>query len=271
MFGAHELTAIIGERINPTSRPQLADELLRGKMEKALSDARAQAQAGADYLDVNVGAPGVDEAKLLPLLVKAVADETGLPVCIDSADPRALASALQRYDDARTILNSVTADDESMDEIFPLVSEAGCFVIALTKSREGIPATAAERFHMAERLLERASRYGVSRDKVLIDCLTMPAATDSESANTTLDCIQQITRDLACPVVLGASNISFGMPERGVINSAFLAMAVKAGLGAAIINPLEPGLVLSIRAVDFLLGRDRMGRAYLKYYRTGKD
>jgi len=270
MFGPGELTVIIGERINPTGRAKLAEELKEGKLDKALSDATAQAEAGADYIDVNVGAAGVDEAGLLPRLVQAVAEETGLPVCVDSADPAALAAALEVYNSSQAIVNSVTADDESMNAVLPLVGECGCYVIAMTKDRGGIPASAEERLAKAELIVERASSFDIPAERVLVDCLTMPAAADSDSAPVTLHAISDITLQLGCPVVLGASNISFGMPERPVLNSAFLAMAIQAGLSAAIVNPLEEGLVLSMRAVDFLLGKDKMGRAYLKYYRGTK-
>jgi 5-methyltetrahydrofolate--homocysteine methyltransferase len=270
MFGPDDLTVIIGERINPTGRKKLGDELREGKLEMALHDAAVQAEAGADYIDVNAGAPGVDEIEILPRLVKAVAEETGLPVCIDSADPAALASALEEYGQPEAMINSVTADQESMDAILPLVSESGCYVIAMTKDKSGIPATVGQRVDLAERILDRATSLGIPNHRVLVDCLTMPAATDSESTKVTLSSIQAISSKLGCPIVLGASNISFGMPERPLINSAFLAMAIEAGLRAAIVNPLEPGLVLSIRAADFLLARDKMGRAYLKYYRSRK-
>ena len=270
MFGPEDLTAIIGERINPTGREKLAGELREGKMDMVLRDATAQAEAGADYIDVNVGAPGVDEIELLPRLVKAVAEETGLPVCIDSADPAALAAALNEYDHPEAMINSVTADEESMDAVLPLVGESGCYVIAMTKDKSGIPATVDERVVLARRTLDRAASLDIPSHKILVDCLTMPAATDSESTDITLSSIRAISSQLGCPVVLGASNISFGMPERPVINSAFLAMAIEAGMRAAIVNPLEPGLVLSIRAADFLLARDNMGRAYLKYYRSHK-
>lgn len=270
MFGPSDLTSIIGERINPTGRAVLAGELREGKLDRALSDAAAQAAAGADYIDVNVGAAGVDEVELLPRLVEAVAGETGLPICVDSADPAALAAALDAYDDPDAIVNSVTADAESMDAVLPLVGERGCYVIGMTKDRGGIPASADERRAKAERILERAASFGIPAEKVLVDCLTIPAATDTEATAVTLQAIRDIRQRLGCPVVLGASNISFGMPERPVINSAFLALAVQAGLAAAIVNPLEEGLVLSIRAADFLLGKDKMGRAYLKYYRSHK-
>lgn len=268
MFGPGELTAIIGERINPTGRAGLADELRAGKLDMAVSDALAQAHAGADYIDVNVGAAGVDEVELLPLLVGKVADETGLPVCIDSADPRALAAALEVYNVPQAIVNSVTADVESMDAVLPLVAECGCYVVAMTKDGSGIPATVDERSAMARRILERASSLGIPAERVLVDCLTLPAATDTDAAAVTLDAVADIREKLGCPPVLGASNVSFGMPERPLINSVFLALAVRAGLSAAIVNPLEEGLVLSIRAADFLTGRDKMGRAYLKYYRS---
>jgi 5-methyltetrahydrofolate--homocysteine methyltransferase len=270
MFGPNDLTAIIGERINPTGRAKLADELREGKLDKALSDAVAQAEAGADYIDVNVGTAGVDEVALLPRLVQAVAKETGLPVCVDSADSSALAAALKKYNTPDAIVNSVTADDESMDPVLPLVGESGCFLIAMTKDRGGIPSSAAGRIEKAEYILERASSFGIGPERILVDCLTLPASTDSDATPVTLQAIAETRGKLGCPVVLGASNISFGMPERPVINAAFLGLAVQAGLSAAIVNPLESGLVLSIRAADFLLGKDNMGRAYLKYYRAHK-
>jgi 5-methyltetrahydrofolate--homocysteine methyltransferase len=268
MFGPDDLTVIIGERINPTGRTGLGEQLREGRLDKAISDAVAQAEAGADYIDVNVGAPGVDEVALLPRLVQAVAEETGLPVCVDSADPAALAAALDAYGVPEAIVNSVTADDESMDAVLPLVGEKGCYVIAMTKDMGGIPNTAEDRLAKAERILERASSFGIPPERVLVDCLTIPAATESDAATVTLHSLSLIREKLGCPVVLGASNISFGMPERPVINAAFLCLAIEAGLGAAIVNPLEQGLVLSIRASDFLLGKDRMGRAYLKYFRA---
>jgi len=270
LFGPDDLTAIIGERINPTGRKKLAEELREEKLDLALRDAAAQAEAGADYIDVNAGAPGVDEIKMLPRLVKAVGEETGLPVCIDSADPAVLAAVLGECGHPEVLINSVTADEESMGSVLPLVSEKGCYVIAMTKDKSGIPATVEERVGLAERILERADELGIPGQRVLVDCLTMPAATDSESTRVTLTSIRSISSRLGCPIVLGASNISFGMPERPLINSAFLAMAIEAGLRAAIVNPLDPGLVLSIRAADFLLGRDNMGRAYLKHYRSSK-
>lgn len=271
MFETGGKTVVIGERINPTGRARLAEELRAGKLDMALEDAGAQAEAGADYIDVNVGAPGVDEVKLLPRAVREVAERTGLPVCVDSADPAALAAALAVYAVPEALVNSTTADDESMEAVLPLVEKTGCRVIALTKDKGGIPATAEERLARAERILRRAGGYGITPDRILIDCLTIPASTDPEAARVTLRSIELIREKLGCPVALGASNISFGMPERTIINGAFLALAINAGLSAAIVNPLEPGLVLTIRAADFLLGKDRMGRAYLKHYRSHRD
>lgn len=268
MFGPQDPTVIIGERINPTGRSKLAEEFKEGRYDLALSDAVDQAEAGADYIDVNVGAAGVDEEVLLPKLVEEVARATGKPVCVDSADPKALAAALEQYPEPGAIVNSVTGDEEGMSVVLPLVAEAECYVIAMTKDRSGIPATPEDRLALASRVVERALELGIPREKVLVDCLTMPAAAEPEAAGVTLSSIEKIVEELGCPVVLGASNISFGMPERPTINSSFLSMAVRAGLRAAIVNPLEPGLVLSIRAADFLLGKDRMGRAYLGYYRS---
>ncbi|MDY6795375.1 MAG: dihydropteroate synthase [Actinomycetota bacterium] len=271
MFGPQDLTAIIGERINPTGRKKMADEFKEGRFDTALSDARAQAEAGSDYIDVNVGAAGVDEEEMLPRLVNEVAGVTGLPVCVDSADPKALAASLKRYDNPEAIVNSVTGDEDSMSSVLPLVAESGCYVIAMTKDRTGIPATPEDRLSLASRVVKRALGLGIPREKVLVDCLTIPAATEGGAASITLSSIEMIVSELGCPVALGASNISFGMPMRPTINAAFLSMAVRAGLRAAIVNPLEPGLVTSIRAADFLLGNDRMGRAYLNYYRSRKE
>lgn len=271
LFGPDELTTIIGERINPTGRSGLAEEFRQGKLDLALDDARSQAEAGADYIGVNVGAAGVDEAKLLPRLVKEVAESTGLAICVDSADPTALVAALETYRSPQAIINSITADDRSMDVVLPLVEKFGCYVIAMTKDGQSIPATPEGRMAMAERLLERAESYGIPRNRVLIDCLTFPAAAEAQAGLVTLKSIADITQNLGCPVVLGASNISFGLPSRPAINRVFLAMAIRAGLKAAIVNPLEPDLVLSVRAADFLSGKDKMGRAYLKYYRAHKE
>ncbi len=258
-------TIIIGERINPTGRPKLAAELAGGGLEMALAEASAQAQAGADVIDVNVGAPGVDEAELLPRLALEVHRVTGLAVCADSSDPAALSAALAVLPEG-SLVNSVTGDDDSLETVLPAAAERRAVVIGMAKDRAGIPADARGRLDIARRIVERAGRYGIEPGRVLIDFLTLPVATETGSARLTLECIRAAA-ELGAGTVLGASNVSFGMPTRNLLNAAFLAMAVEAGLTAAIVNPLEPGIVQAVLAADVLVGRDGMGRRYLKDFR----
>jgi 5-methyltetrahydrofolate--homocysteine methyltransferase len=265
-IGRH--TLIIGERINPTGRAGLAAELKEGRLDLVIADALAQAEAGADVIDVNVGAPGVSEAELLPQAARAVREATGLPVCIDSSDAAALGAALAALPGEDTVVNSVTADAEMMEALIPMVAEKGAVLIGITKDHSGIPATVEERMGMALRIVERARAYGIPGERILIDFLALPIATDPESANITLRCIEKAQIKLRVGTVLGASNISYGMPTRSIINAAFLSMAIKAGLCGALVNPLEGGIVQTILAADMLAGRDPMGRRFLKDYRA---
>lgn len=267
MIEIGQRTLIIGERINPTGRPQLAEQLRSGELELVLSEAGAQAEAGADVIDVNVGTPGVDEVLLLPKAVRAVHDVTGLPVCADSSHPPALVAALDALPDL--IINSVTGDPASMEEILPAVANSDAFLVGITKDHTFIPKTVGERVSMAKRIINRAESLGISRDRILMDFLNVPVSAEPTSADVTLECIRRAS-SLGVGTVLGASNISFGMPERGLFNASFLSMAISAGLSAAIVNPLEPGLVKSILAADVLAGRDLMARRFLKDYRKRK-
>ncbi len=263
-------TLIVGERINPTGRRRLAEELREGRLDTVLSDARAQAEAGAEVIDVNVGAPGVDEVRLLPEAARAVREATGLPVCVDSSDVEALRAALAVLPGEDTLVNSVTGDEEAMQSLLPAVAESGAFLVGLAKDRSGIPRTVEERLAVAGRILEAADRYGIGRERVLLDFLTMPVATGKEAAEVTLTCIERAGRDWGVGTILGASNISFGMPDRRVINAAFLALAIGRGLSAALVNPLEEGIVQAILAADMLTGRDPMGRRFIRDFRRRK-
>ncbi|MBC7253807.1 MAG: dihydropteroate synthase [Actinobacteria bacterium] len=263
-------TLIVGERINPTGRKKLTEELREGKLDTVIADARAQAEAGAEIIDVNIGAPGVDESSLLPRAARAVYEETGLPVCVDSSDVEALKVALAVLPGEDTLVNSVTGDEEMMKVLLPTVAESGAFVVGLTKDRSGIPRTVEERMAVGRRIIEAAERYGIGRERILLDFLTLPAATDSEAALAALACIDKASREWGVGTILGASNVSFGMPERRVINAAFLAMAISRGLTAALVNPLEEGVVQAILAADMLVGRDPMGRRFLVDYRRRK-
>lgn len=264
-------TLVVGERINPTGRKKLAEELREGRLDTVIAEAEAQAEAGADIIDVNVGVPGVDESRLLPLVAKTVYEETGLPVCVDSSEVEALKAALTVLPGEDTLVNSVTGDREMMKELLPAVAESGAFLVGITKNMSGIPRTVEERMALGELIMGEAEKHGISRGKILLDFLTIPIATEVEAAEITLSCIEKASREWGVATILGASNISFGMPERRVINAAFLAMAVGRGLSAALVNPLEEGIVQTILAADMLTGRDPMGRRYLKDFRRRKE
>ncbi|MHB8895814.1 MAG: dihydropteroate synthase [Candidatus Geothermincolia bacterium] len=262
-----ENTLMIGERINPTGRPALAAELKLGKTDMALEDARAQAAAGAHIIDVNTGVPGIDEAELLTRIARQVHEETGLPVCVDSSDPEVIRQVIPLMP-AGTLINSVTGDEESLLAVLPCAAENGSLVIGMAKDRAGIPGDAAGRLEVARRIAEAAARFDIPPERLLIDFLTIPVAVENGSAVLTLECIARAKAELGVGTVLGASNISFGMPERHVINASFLSMAIFAGLTAAIVNPLEEGIVENILASDALTGRDARCKRYLKYYRS---
>jgi 5-methyltetrahydrofolate--homocysteine methyltransferase len=260
-------TLLIGERINPTGRKALAEKLAAGDLDIVAAEARAQAEAGCDFIDVNVGAPGVDEVALLRKAAPLAASESGLPVCVDSSDPAALVAALA---DASPgwMVNSVTGDDEHIDTVLPAAVKAGAYVIGMAKDHTGIPETVSDRMKMAEKIALRCDGFGLSRSMLLIDFLTLPVATSAGSTAVTLECLGRARDELGCRTVLGASNVSFGMPIRSFINSAFLSMAIASGLDAAIIDPLNEAIVSSILASDVLAGKDRMSRRLLKWHRS---
>ncbi len=260
-------TLIIGERINPTGRPALAGELKQGITDTAIRDARAQADAGAHVIDVNAGVPGADEEALLRRLALEVIEATGLPVCLDSSDPGVIAKVLPDMPEG-TLVNSVTGDAESLRTILPRAAELGSIVIGMAKDRSGIPAGAEGRLAIARRITDAAASYEIPPARLLIDFLTIPVAVETGSAILTLECIEAARPELGTGTVLGASNISYGMPDREVINASFLSMAVAAGLSAAIVNPLDEGTVEVILAADALTGRDERSRRFLKHYRS---
>lgn len=262
-IGRH--TLIIGERINPTGRRKLTEELEKGNLEFVIEEARTQAEAGADVIDVNVGTPAVDEVVLLKEAVAAVHRATGLPVSADSANPPALLATIGTVPDI--IVNSVTGDPDFMEEILPAVAESGAVLIGITKDLNGIPATVGDRMAMASRIIDKAISSGIPKERIMIDFLTVPVSAEPRSAEITLECIGRAGPELGIGTVLGASNISFGMPARSVMTASFLSMAIYGGLSAAIVNPLEPGVVQSILAADVMVGRDRMGRRFLSDFR----
>lgn len=265
-FGEGLPTVIIGERINPTGNKRLAEDFSQGKFDVLIQEALSQKEAGADILDVNVAASGVDETTILPKAVLKILEVSGLPVCIDSSNPEALKKALEVYP-YKALVNSVTGQEKPLKAVLPLVKKFGASVVGLTMDDSGIPKTADKRFDVAKRIIEVAESYGIPKEDIVIDCLCLAQAAEANSGVVTLETLTRVSRELRVATVLGVSNISFGMPDRKIINLTFLSQAISQGLNAAIVDPTIEGVVETILASDFLAGRDSYGRRYLKYYR----
>jgi 5-methyltetrahydrofolate--homocysteine methyltransferase len=259
---------LIGERINPTGRKALAAALLEGDLDYVRRQAITQAAAGADILDVNVGVPGMDEAAVMPEVVKAVAAAVELPLCIDTANPESLAAALA-VAPGKVLVNSVNGEEESLDTVLPMVKASGAAVIGLTMDEDGIPADAETRAAIAERIVERALAIGIPIEDVVIDPLVLTIGADPTAGRVTLDTIELISERLGTNISLGASNVSFGMPERHTLNQAFLALAIRAGATCVMTHVARLGL--SIRATEALLGRDPFAGRYIKMFRRQQD
>ncbi len=258
-------TVLIGERINPTGKKRLAAALQAGDLELVRQEALEQVQAKADILDVNVGAAGVDETVLLPQAIQVVMDVVDVPLCIDSSKPKALEAALKIYR-GKPLINSVTGQESSLSEVLPLVKEYKAAVIGLTMDdEEGIPKTADKRVSIASKIVERAEALGIPREDIIIDCLNMPAAADSKAALTIIEAIRRIKAELGVNMTLGGSNVSFGMPDRSLINGVFLAIVLEAGVTCPVVDVAK--MRPAILATDALLDRDQYMRRYIQDYR----
>jgi len=269
IIGDGRPTVIIGERINPTGKKKLAAALVAGDLEIVRQEALAQVEAGADVLDVNVGVAGVDEVHLLPKAVRLVLETVDVPVCIDTANGEALRAALALHKelnpDGRPLVNSVNGEEASLARVLPLVAGYGTAVIGLCMDDAGIPATAEGRLAVARKIVERAEALGICRDDVIIDCLSLTVGADSRASSTTLQAIRMVKEALGVNVALGASNVSFGLPEREVLNGAFLAMVIAAGVNCPLVDAVRARpLVL---AADLLLGRDEYAMRYIRAFR----
>jgi 5-methyltetrahydrofolate--homocysteine methyltransferase len=265
-FGQGMPTVIIAERINPTGRKSLAEELKLGKFDIVQSDAIKQSEAGAHIIDVNVGAVSVNEVEMLPAAIKKVMSVCDRPICIDSANPKAIKAALEVYP-YKALINSVNGKEESMEEILPLIKESGCAVVCLTMDETGIKNDVEARFNVAKKIINRAESIGIKREDLVFDCLVMTASTDSNSAKITLETMRRVVAEFGVSTTLGASNISFGMPNRELLNIHFLTMGIINGLTAPITDPLIEGLIPAMKAADFLAGRDLYGMNYISDYR----
>jgi 5-methyltetrahydrofolate--homocysteine methyltransferase len=259
-------TAIIGERINPTGRKQVLAALQAGNFEQIRQDALAQVAAGAAILDVNAGVPGADEPKLLQQVLQTVMKVTDVPLSIDTANPAALEAALSIYQ-GKALVNSVNGEDRSLKAALPLVKEHGAAVIGLCMDDNGIPETPAKRLAVAGKIIERAGQLGIAPENVIIDPLALTMGADHDAGRVALETIGLVVQEFGVNITMGASNISFGLPDRKYINATFLAMAIFAGLTCPITNPLVIEVNTTVLAADLALGRDEYAMRWIKAYR----
>ncbi|MBC8389589.1 MAG: dihydropteroate synthase [Actinobacteria bacterium] len=265
-FGLNLPTVIIAERINPTGRKSLAEELKQGKFDIVREDAIKQTEAGAHIIDINVGAVGVDEVEMLPKAVKMVMEVTNQPLCLDSANPKALKAALEVYP-CKALINSVNGEERSLEEILPMVKESGSAVICLTMDEGGIPDNVEKRFEIAEKIIKRAESIGIKKEDLVFDCLVIPNSTNSDAGRITLETQRRVAKEFGVSITGGYSNVSFGMPDRNLLNIHFITMGIISGLCAPITDPLIDDLMEAIKAADFLAGRDSYGMNYISFYR----
>jgi 5-methyltetrahydrofolate--homocysteine methyltransferase len=256
---------VIGECINPTRRKKLVTTLHEGNFDYVLELAESQIKAGADVLDVNVGFPGVDDVDLLPRTVLAIRARFDIPFCIDSPNPKAIEAALKAAG-GKCLINSMNGEEKSLRTLIPIAKEYGAAIIALTMDDEGITHDPEKRFAIAEKILERASKAGIRAEDVIIDPLAMAVSADSGTCLVTLETIRLVHQKLGLNITMGASNISFGLPDREALNTAFISLAIFNGLTCPIANPEK--ITATIRATDLVLGRDDFAVRFVEYFQS---
>ena len=264
IIGDTQPTVLIGERINPTGKKKLAEALKAGDLEAVRKEALAQVQAGADILDVNVGTFGIDEVTLLPAAVRAVMDVVDVPLCLDSSNADALEAALKVYQ-GKPLVNSVSGEEQCLRRVLPLIKNYGAAVIGLVQDDEGIPKDAERRVRIAHKIVERAEAAGIPREDLVIDCLAFAVGAEPSSGVAVIEAIRRINAELGVNMTMGGSNVSYGLPDRRLINNAFVAMAIAAGVTCPIVDVAKVRPI--ILAADLVLGRDRRGRRYIEAYR----
>jgi 5-methyltetrahydrofolate--homocysteine methyltransferase len=268
VIGPEEPFCIIGERINPTGRKVFQEQLRRGDLSRVEIDVAQQAEGGAMVLDVNMGAPLADETELMTRAVKLIQRLTDLPLCLDSSIIEVLDAGLAAYQ-GKALVNSVTAEDERLEAILPLVKKYGAAVIGLPNDEEEIPDDPHRRVELARKIIEVATgRYGIPVQDIVIDPLAMPCGADTGHGPRTLEVIELLRQEFGVNMTLGASNVSFGMPDRHAIGAAFLPIAITHGLTSAIMDARSPQLVQAVKAADLLLDRDPWGSAWIAAHRA---
>ena len=256
---------IIGEKINPTGIKKLGQALVDQNFEYVQHLAKRQVAWGADVLDVNVGHPQIDEAAIMPKVVEAILAVADVPLCIDSNEPKILEAGL-KVTPGKPLVNSVNGEDKQLATVLPIVKDRGAAVIGMAIGNEGIPPTAEGRLAAAGKIIERAAKMGIPAEDIIIDPLVMTVGHNSQAGLVTLKAIELIVKEYGVNISLGASNVSFGLPDRHAVNSAFLTLAIQAGVTTSITDPIKLGN--SIKAIDLLLGRDANSMRYLKYFRA---
>jgi 5-methyltetrahydrofolate--homocysteine methyltransferase len=268
VIGHHRRFCLIGERINPTGRRIFQEQLRNGDLSAIERDVRAQVEGGADVLDVNMGVPLTDEPELLAKAIHMVQGLTDLPICIDSSVVEALEAGLAAYE-GRALVNSVTAEDDRMELILPLVKKYDAAVIALPNDADEIPMEADRRLELVQHIVDVATgEYGIAKADLVIDPLAMPIGADTTNAITTFETMQRIREAHGLNMTCGASNVSFGMPDRHTLGAAWLPMAMTAGLTSAIMDTRTPRIVEAVKAADVFLDHDEWGMAWIAAHRA---
>lgn len=267
IIGIDKPFVMIGEKINPTGNKKLAAALQEGNLDAVSKLAERQVAWGADVLDVNVGVPGLDEVGMISKVVEIVARTVDVPLCIDSGKAEILAAGLKAAP-GKPLVNSVNAEEKQLSAILPVVKDRGAAVIGLTIDDNGIPKTPEERVAAADKIIQRAAKLGIPIEDIVIDPLVMTVGSDSMAGMVTMQTIELLRKEFGVNINLGASNVSFGLPDRLTVNQSFLAMCIQAGTTCSITDPIKLGA--TVRATDLLLGRDNFSTRYIKYFRNAE-
>ena len=265
-IGATKTPVIVGERINPTNRKELIAKLKAGEFEILAAEAKKQVLNGADVLDINVGVPGIDEKHAMLEALRIVQGAVEVPLWIDTSNPEVLAVALKNVK-GRPGINSTTGEEKRMDVVIPLAAEYGAALVGLCIDDAGIPQTSQKRIEVARKIIDRAEKHGLDRKNIIIDCVALACSTGETGARATLDTIRMCTEDLGVNTTVGLSNVSFGLPERPVLNAAFMLMCAGQGMTCFIGNPNDPNMQMALKSSKLFWGEDKYGMGYLSYYR----
>ena len=266
VIGFERPFVVIGERINPTGRKLLAEEMKNGDLSRVKADALAQVEAGAHVLDVNAGIPLADEPAILAASIKLVQSVTDVPVCIDSSIVEALEAGLAVYQ-GKPLVNSVTGEDERLERVLPLVKKYNAAVVAISNDDSGISEDINVRYEVARKIVERAEDHGIARSDVVVDPLVMPVGAMDGAGRQVMELIRRLRTELKVNTTCGASNVSFGLPNRDGLNTAFISMVIAAGMTSAITNPLHSVIMQAVRGADVITGNDHKCSNWIQNFR----